>query len=409
MSQFFTPDHFRVGVGIEDTFIPHEAIGHRKLDEYELTQHYHYWRDDLSRAADAGASFVRWGIPWYLLEPKPGEFVFDWLDEVAEHMQALNLHCVVDLIHYGTPLWLTNTFLNPDYPERVSEYAHRVAERYGEIWTSYTPLNEPMTNVIWCGRDRRWPPYLDGDDGLVSVLGPIAEGMVRTHEAIVDAVPDAQIVHVDAGFRWKGAHFPYLPHDVLNEWRFVATDLYAGRVDSNHPMADYLARHGMSEDRLQWLRDRGRMPHIMGVNYYPGFSSTRFEANGRELPVEAGTEGLIDMVTSYWERYKTPIVITETSRNDSPEAKQQWLHESFATLDDLQASGIDLRGYTWFPFFSLIDWGYRDAVDSPDAHWNHLGLIDLERKAGTDVLARVPTAALSDFAQICATRHGTSG
>ena len=28
------------GVGIEDTFIPHEKLGHRKLDEYELTQHY---------------------------------------------------------------------------------------------------------------------------------------------------------------------------------------------------------------------------------------------------------------------------------------------------------------------------------------------------------------------------------
>lgn len=33
---------FRFAVGIEDTFIPQELPGQRRLDEYELTRHYQY-------------------------------------------------------------------------------------------------------------------------------------------------------------------------------------------------------------------------------------------------------------------------------------------------------------------------------------------------------------------------------
>ena len=48
--------HF--GVGIEDTFVPQERVGGRRLDEYELTQHYDRWREDFALAAEANAEFI---------------------------------------------------------------------------------------------------------------------------------------------------------------------------------------------------------------------------------------------------------------------------------------------------------------------------------------------------------------
>ena len=44
-SRLYGDDRLHYGVGIEDTFIPHERVGHRKLDEYELTQHYSRWEE----------------------------------------------------------------------------------------------------------------------------------------------------------------------------------------------------------------------------------------------------------------------------------------------------------------------------------------------------------------------------
>lgn len=68
---------FRFAVGIEDTFVAQESPGQRKLDEYELTQHYQFWEQDLELVARSGADTLRWGIPWYLVEPEPGRFAWN--------------------------------------------------------------------------------------------------------------------------------------------------------------------------------------------------------------------------------------------------------------------------------------------------------------------------------------------
>jgi len=52
-----TDPDFLWAVGIEDTFIiqPHRRTG-RLLDEYELTQHYDRWREDLGLVASLGVT-----------------------------------------------------------------------------------------------------------------------------------------------------------------------------------------------------------------------------------------------------------------------------------------------------------------------------------------------------------------
>ncbi|SEE20770.1 family 1 glycosylhydrolase [Ruania alba] len=399
MTHFFSPDRIAMGVGIEDTFIPQERVGHRKLDEYELTQHYQYWREDLNLAREAGAEFIRWGIPWFQVEPRPGEFDFSWIDEVAAHMQEIGLHCVVDLLHYGTPLWLDNSFINAKYPEYFARYAGAVAERYRGVFTSFTPANEPLVNAQWCGRDGGWPPYLTGEDGFVKVVTAVAEGMSRAQEAIHAVAPEAEIVFVDAGFRYAGDHFPGHSREHLEEWRFIATDLVLGRVDEEHSLFGHLREHGVTDEKLAWFRENAKTPDVMGVNYYPGFTTLSFDSDGAEVPGEGGVEGLVELVRAYHERYGFPIAITETSRNESPEAKIQWLQQSLAALEELRADGVLITGYTWFPFFSLIDWLYRYDTDSADNHWNHLGLLELRRTAG-GVLERVPNAALGAFSDV---------
>ena len=171
---------FLWAVGIENTFVPHTRAGHRRLDEYELMDHYRLWRQDLDLAADLGISAIRYGIPWYRVNPRPGVFDWSWTDPVLEYLVTVKgLTPIVDLMHYGTPLWLDNHFVNASYPRRVAEYAAAFAERYGSLVRFYTPLNEPGVTASYCGRDGRWPPYLSGDDGYVKVLLALARGMSR--------------------------------------------------------------------------------------------------------------------------------------------------------------------------------------------------------------------------------------
>src|SRR5690606_28990743 len=114
-------------------------------------------------------------------------------------------------------------------------------------------------------------------------------------------------------------------------------------------------------------------------------------------PVEAGVAGLREIVTLYWERYGLPIVVTETSRGGSVESRVEWVGESLAEIRALRAEGVPVLGYTWFPFFTLVDWLYRwETKSSPDDWFVHMGLVDLVRGADR-VLARTKTAAFGVF------------
>ncbi len=393
-SPWYRDGRMRYGVGIEDTFIPQERIGHRKLDEYELTQHYARWEADLELVAESGAEFLRWGIPWYLVEPAPGRFDWSWTDRVAAKMQELGLRCIVDLMHYGTPLWLENSFLNAGYPERVAAYGRAVAERYRHVWTDFTPLNEPVVNAEWCGQTGSWPPYLVGDDGFVKVMMQLARGMVRTQQEIAAANPAAVFVHVDAGFRYEGETSP-VPRAFLDERRFVGLDLITGRVQTASVLGEWLASHGVTPAELQWFRDNAVKPDVIGINYYPGFTTARVE-DGVMTPVRSDAAGLRDLVELYSARYGGALAITETSLVGTPEEKIAWLRDSTEELTALRDEGHDIVGYTWFPFFTLVDWLYRYDQKQPDEWFREFGLVDLVRGADQG-LERVRNSAFPAF------------
>src|SRR5690348_17218942 len=77
LDELVKSDSFLWATGIEDTFVcdRHPSTG-RILDEYELTEHYQRWRDDLDLVAELGVPYVRYGIPWYKVQPGPDSW--DW-------------------------------------------------------------------------------------------------------------------------------------------------------------------------------------------------------------------------------------------------------------------------------------------------------------------------------------------
>ena len=102
MSRFWErPYGLKFAVGIEDTFIPQVSPNLRSLDEYELTGHYDRWREDLDLAASTGAEMIRYGIPWYRVNPAPNDWNWSWTDRVLDRLLSLGLTPIVDLMHYG--------------------------------------------------------------------------------------------------------------------------------------------------------------------------------------------------------------------------------------------------------------------------------------------------------------------
>ncbi|TDC48032.1 glycoside hydrolase family 1 protein [Jiangella ureilytica] len=404
MTRWYQDGELRFAVGFEDTFVPQAGPGARALDEYELTQHYHFWREDLTYARDVGASMIRWGIPWYRVNPERGRWDWSWLDQVVEHIHDLGLVTIVDLMHYGTPLWLDNQFVNAAYPELVAEYAARVAERYGDVLRDFTPLNEPMLNVLFCGQYGVWPPSLTGTDGFVKLLRAIVRGIVETQRAVAAVSPEATFVHVEAAFRFdstlpgRAAEVEFLRHRAL-----LVEDLVTGRVDAAHPLVGFLTANGFTDHDLAWSQANTAQPDVMGVNYYPLLSTELLDevdhvgsfADPRPRRND-WTAGLADVLTTFAGRYDCPVFLTETCVTGTVEERLAWLDASVAEVRRLRSDGLDVVGYTWWPLTDMVEWTYREGTGRPMDHHLAMGLWDLVED-GAGVLRRVRNPVADRF------------
>jgi len=377
------PEEFLWATGIEDTFVPQTRTGHRALDEYQLMGHYEHWREDLDLVRELGVGAMRWGVPWYRVEPFPGEFDWSWTDQVVPYMvDELGITPVIDLMHYGCPFWLRREFASYEYPQAVADYAAAFARRYAGRVRWYTPLNEPLVNALFCGKRGLWPPYLRGDAGYIRIMLQLVKGILRTVAALKEVDPGALMIHVEATGLARAARADLEALAVEDQRRgFLAYDLLTGRLTPEHPLFTWLLRNGARPDELAGLAESAIPLDALGLNFYPQWSTQQVSVDrkGRIAyqAVEQDGAGFTDLIKDYWERYRVPILITETSARGPVEVRERWLEASVAAIRQLREKGIPVLGYTWFPLFTMIDWRYRFGRQPLREYLLDLGLYTL--------------------------------
>ena len=94
----------------------------------------------------------------------------------------------------------------------------------------------------------------------------------------------------------------------------------------------------------------------------------------------------------YWDRYHVPVFISETASVGSVRRRRAWLDDSVAAVRRLREAGVPLVGYTWWPLFALVTWGYRQGTHPPAYYLKQMGLWDLD-----DALNRVPTSLVERY------------
>lgn len=398
------PAAFWWSTGIEDTFVSAPwGAEKRTLDEYELTRHYTYWREDLALMASLGIKAARYGIPWYRINPAPGRWDWSWADRPLERLLELGVEPIVDLVHYGTPSWLDGALTDPDFPERVADYAFRVAERFRGRIFAYTPLNEPRITAWYAGRLGWWPPYLKSLRGFVAVLTSVCRAMALTIQAVRSVHPSNIIVHAD-GADVFGTDDPKLQFEVDRRQRivFLPLDLLLGRVGEDHRLYEWLLSQGANFKDLQWHQTSPVAPDIVGLNFYPMFSNKAVVRSGAGTRVRSkrGSAGLVrDAIVPHWERYGLPIMITETADRGSVRRREKWLVDSVEAVRRLRAEGVPVIGYTWWPMISHIAWAFRQGNKDIADYVEKMGLWDLDAKADFE---RVHTPLVDRYKAIVA-------
>lgn len=417
-----TPEtvRFRWAAGIEDTNIGWPLAGSPEgLDEYALTQHYAHFHEDLRLAAELGVQALRYGFPWYRLNPAPGEWDWSWTDQVVDAAEEAEVELLIDLVHYGTPLWLEGSFTDPRYPEAIAEFGAAVAKRYRGRIGAITPLNEPLVTASFTGLRGIWPPHLHGEEGWAAVVVSVAEGIQRTIRAVRSVAPELEILHVEATHLWTTTERDLAPQLALLEQKnYLPTDLVLGHVGRDHPLRSWLEEAGVSELRLDALEASAEFPDVIGLNYYPELSARDLTWYGDDVvgvTFDGGFDGLAAIADGFWQRYGLPLMISETAVEGSDEHRIAWLETVVAGIAGLMRDGMDVRGIVWWPLFDFVDWSWAtgdlvveefytrtDGKVSPvhppsraeglDAYFRRMGLCRLATDRDSVTRTRTPVA-----------------
>lgn len=405
LDELAAPRAFQWLAGIEDTFItaPSPRTG-RTLDAYELTGHYAQWERDLALFAELGLRAVRYGIPWHRINPRPGEWDFAWADRPLGRLLDLGIQPVVDLVHYGVPGWIDGAFLHPDFAERMADYAGRVAQRFRGRIHVYTPLNEPRITAWYCGRLGWWPPCGRSWRGFVAVMIGLCRGIVRTVERLREVDRRIVFAHVDATDLYAAAE-PALEAEARRrqELVFLALDLVTGRVRPGHALHDWLLANGAAPGVLEWFEAHAIPLDLVGINLYPMFSAKRLvrTPRGPRIQMRYAPASILDELAGlYWRRYGRPVFVSETAADGSVARRRAWLDDSVAATARVRAAGVPLIGYTWWPLYALVSWGYREGHRPPEAYLRQMGLWDL--RPGPAGLERVATSLVGRYRELAA-------
>jgi hypothetical protein len=228
----------------------------------------------------------------------------------------------------------------------------------------------------------------------------VCRGIVSTVEALRTVDPEILPVHVDATDFYETTD-PTLEQEARHrqDLVFLALDLISGRVGPGHPLTEWLLRHDFTENDFTWFGEHAVNLPFVGINLYPMFTKKVLSrtAGGRVRIRMTYAEGKLidDLGVLYWERYRSPLFISETASSGSVRRRDAWLKESVSAVRRLRSAGVPMIGYTWWPLFALVTWAYRQGVHPPQYYFKQMGLWDLDAE-----LNRVPTSLVQTYREL---------
>lgn len=354
-----------------------ECTVNRVRDDYfsQMERNGHASRDhDIERFASLGIKAIRYPVLWERIAPDALEDAdWSWPDARLPALRELGVTPIVGLLHHGSGPRHTS-LLDAGFAEKLAAYAGAVAARYP--WADhYTPVNEPLTTARFSGLAGVWYPHGRDERTFVQALVNQCRAVVLSMRAIRAVNPAAKLVQTDDLSKTYGsAPMAGLVH-FFNERRWLSWDFLCGKVDTGHPLWDYLAGTGVPVAELLWFLDNPCPPDIIGVNYYitserwldhrPERYPPAYRHHYRGLDhadidtarvLATPTPGIGPLLREAWERFGLPVAVTEAHIDASREDQMRWLAEIWDACQQQKAAGADIRAMTVWALLGSFDW-----------------------------------------------------
>ena len=369
------PYRFLFATGIENS-IPTIKNASFRMDELEKCGHYTHWREDFELVREMEIPFLRYGPPLHRCFLGENKYDWEFADVTLSDLRQKKIIPIADLCHFGVPDWIGN-FQNPDFPHLFASYAFAFASRFPWIQL-YTPVNEMYICALFSAYYGWWNEQLTTDFTFVTALKHVVKANVLAMQAILKVTPNAIFIQSESSEYFHAENPRSIkPAELMNARRFLSLDLnYGKRVESE--MYEYLFDNGMTRDEYHLFTGNNLKRHcIMGNDYYV--------TNEHRVSEDGSTTGAGEIfgyhtITSqYYDRYRLPIMHTETNMNEGADGKSavNWLWKQWANVMRVRNDGMPIVGFTWYSLTDQVDWD--TALRENNGTVNPLGLFDLNR------------------------------
>jgi len=391
------PGNFMFATGIECSY-PTIDNGKTRRDMLEECGHYKNMKQDLGLVKELGLNVLRYGLPYYSISKSDGKYDWSFADEAMNEIKRLGITPILDLMHFGVPDWIGN-FQNPELPIHFAKYADAVAERYPWV-RFYTPVNEIYVSAKASAKDGLWNEQKKDDKSFVTAIKNLVASSIMANHMIAKRKPNCIIVQSEsAEYVHEFSATISKETKLINKLRFLSLDLlYAHPPDADVCM--YLLDNGLTREEFDWFM-AGEPPgyQIMGNDYY-GRNETIKLPDGSSLNA-SDVLGWYQVTKEYYERYKKPVMHTETNVLNADEAVM-WLYKQWINVLQIRKDGIPVLGFTWYSLIDQVDWDVELAEKRGKI--NSCGLYDFNRKPRP--VAKAYKSLLEQFGRITIIPYG---
>ncbi len=355
-----------------------ECTVHRLRNQFgdQLERNGHLHRiGDLDTIAELGIKTMRYPVLWEKVAPEGLKKAnWGWADERLEKLKSLGINPIAGFLHHGSGPTYTS-LVDPDFPQKFTEYAVAVAERYP--WLElFTPINEPLTTARFSCLYGLWYPHTKDAVQFSAALFNQCKAIIMAMNAIKKIIPEAKLVQTeDLGKCHSTPKLAY-QRNYENQRRWASLDLLCGKMPENKTMTNFFMKYGkVKESAFNYFVDNAYPPDVLGINYY--ITSERYldenmgqypqwshASNGRHRYADVEVvradiykrAGHYSILKEAADRYKLPVALTEVHLGATREEQLRWFMEAWEAVTRLKSEGVDVKGITAWSILGAYDW-----------------------------------------------------
>lgn len=336
--------------------------------------HWDRFKSDIQILKELHQETYRMGLEWSRLEPEPGKFnnqaLTHYRDEISLLLQN-NIKPIVTLHHFSHPLWLEDIggWENPAVIEHFKRFTRYTVENLGDLVSDWITINEPNVFAMYGYIDGIWPPGKKS----IGAMFKVAKYMIRAHIEAYQLIHQIRTSRDFMGETLVGVahHLRLFDPEDHHFWNQIPAKLIQYFFQD-------LIMVGMATGKFSFPLGlggypfgKGRYQDFLGINYYsrdiirfkfnPGmmFGERLVQKNAltNDLGWEIYPEGLYRLCKYYYQKYQTPIFITENGICDAQDSKRpKFIYDHLREIAKLITEGVPVDRYYHWSFIDNFEW-----------------------------------------------------